>query len=250
MTVLKILLVPAVGMVFTDLLILRGDGPAIAAAVWLRLLTLGGIAAVYHLVKRAANRAEYERVVFVICMLGGASVIALQLVRPPDNLTVIRFEMMMVVGFFTALPNRARLQAIPAVALAVASVAVLILRPSAVPVYEIYSSAFTFGLAIGLGVLVTMRRETLQRSEATALRAEQELRTTLEQTMSELRVLTGVLPTCAHCRRIHTEAGEWQQMELYVREHSEAEFSHGVCPACAAELYPDIPPAPPRARRT
>ena len=244
MTVLKILVIPSIGWAFTDVMISRGDGAAIAASLWLRLLSLGGIAVVYALIKRATTRAEYEKVVFAIAMLGGATVIALQLVRPADNLTVIRFEIMMVVGYFTALPNRPLLQAIPGIALAVASLAILIFRPSHVPVYEIYSSALTFALAIGLGALVTVRRDAQQRREADALRAEQELRASLEQAMSELRVLKGVLPTCAHCKRIHTDAGEWQQMELYVRENSEAEFSHGVCPDCAAELYPEIPPAP------
>jgi hypothetical protein len=240
MTVLKILVVPSVGMAFTDLMISRGDVAAIASSLWIRLLTLGGIVAVYQLMKRATTRREYEQIVFVIATLGSAAVIALQLVRPPDNLTAVRFEMLMVVGFFTALPNRARLQAIPAIALAAASLGILTFRPSRVPVYEIWSSALTFGLAIGLGALVTVRRDLQQRREADALRAEQELRAALEQTMSELRVLKGVLPTCAHCKRIHTDTGEWQQMELYVREHSEAEFSHGVCPDCAAELYPEI----------
>lgn len=244
MTVLKILVIPSVGMAFTDFMISNGDLAAIAASLWLRVLSLGGIVVFYVLMKRAATRREYEALVLAITMLGSATVIALQLLRPPDSLTIIRFEMMMLVGFFTALPNRARFQALPAVTLAIGSLAILILRPSHVPLYEIYSSALTFGLAIALGALVTLRRDAQQRREAEALRTERELRATLELTMSELRVLRGVLPTCAHCKRIHTDTGEWQQMELYVRENSEAEFSHGVCPDCAAALYPEIPPAP------
>ena len=62
----------------------------------------------------------------------------------------------------------------------------------------------------------------------------------LEHTLAELRVLRGVLPICSHCRKIRTEVGDWQQLELYVREHSEADFSHGFCPDCIAEHYPAI----------
>lgn len=55
----------------------------------------------------------------------------------------------------------------------------------------------------------------------------------------EVKMLHGLLPICAHCRRIRDERGQWHQLEAYVRDHSEAEFSHGICPDCAAELYPD-----------
>jgi PAS domain S-box-containing protein len=55
----------------------------------------------------------------------------------------------------------------------------------------------------------------------------------------ELRALRGLLPICAHCRRIRDDQGQWHQLEAYVRDHSEAEFSHGICPDCAADLYPE-----------
>jgi hypothetical protein len=243
-TVLWVLLVPTFGMAFTDIMIVGNDPAAVAASLWLRALTAIGTAISLRIAHTLRTRAEYERLVLVISVLGTASILALQIIRPPDSLTVTRFEMMMIVGFFTALPNRAVKQALPAITLAIGSLGILVVRPSHIPGYEIVTIAFTFGLAIALGILVTVRRERLQQNEANALRAEQELTAALEQTLSELRVLRGVLPTCAHCRRIRADTGEWQQMELYVREHSEAEFSHGTCPTCAAELYPDIPPAP------
>ena len=53
----------------------------------------------------------------------------------------------------------------------------------------------------------------------------------------EIRVLKGILPTCATCKRIRNEDGHWEQMEMYVRRHSEAEFSHGLCPDCAVKTW-------------
>jgi hypothetical protein len=52
-----------------------------------------------------------------------------------------------------------------------------------------------------------------------------------------IRVLQGLLPVCSFCKRIRTENDSWEQMEAYIRKHSEAEFSHGVCPACAKREY-------------
>ncbi len=45
-------------------------------------------------------------------------------------------------------------------------------------------------------------------------------------------------PICASCKKIRDDQGYWQQVEVYIRDHSDAEFSHGICPDCMAELYP------------
>ncbi|MBU0993929.1 MAG: hypothetical protein KJ737_15650 [Proteobacteria bacterium] len=55
----------------------------------------------------------------------------------------------------------------------------------------------------------------------------------------KVRILEGRLPICASCKKIRNEKGEYEQMEKYVTEHSEASFSHGICPDCAEKLYPD-----------
>jgi hypothetical protein len=62
----------------------------------------------------------------------------------------------------------------------------------------------------------------------------------VEHMRAELDLLRGILPTCAGCKRIRTDDGMWEQMELYVAKHSAAEFSHGLCPACVDRLYPDF----------
>lgn len=68
-----------------------------------------------------------------------------------------------------------------------------------------------------------------------------EQRTTeLEQAKAEVKVLSGFLPICASCKDIRSDTGEWEQIESYIRDHSEAEFSHSYCPKCAQKLYSDI----------
>jgi AmiR/NasT family two-component response regulator len=60
----------------------------------------------------------------------------------------------------------------------------------------------------------------------------------LEEALSKVKTLRGLLPICASCKKIRDDQGYWQQVEVYVRDHSEAEFSHGLCPDCAKKLYP------------
>jgi ligand-binding sensor domain-containing protein len=56
---------------------------------------------------------------------------------------------------------------------------------------------------------------------------------------AQVHTLSGLLPICASCKKIRDDTGYWNQMEIYVREHSQAEFSHSICPDCMKTLYPD-----------
>lgn len=63
---------------------------------------------------------------------------------------------------------------------------------------------------------------------------------TLQDALNNVKLLSGLLPICASCKKIRDDKGYWNQIESYIREHSEAEFSHGLCPECAKRLYPEI----------
>lgn len=83
---------------------------------------------------------------------------------------------------------------------------------------------------VGTHTDVTLRKETELENE----RLFREHGEALEK----VKVLSGFLPICANCKSIRDDKGYWNQIESYVSQHSEAEFSHSVCPDCAQELYP------------
>ena len=62
----------------------------------------------------------------------------------------------------------------------------------------------------------------------------------LNDTLSKVRTLSGLLPICASCKKIRDDKGYWQKLETFVHEHSNAEFSHSICPDCMERLYPDF----------
>lgn len=66
-----------------------------------------------------------------------------------------------------------------------------------------------------------------------------ELNLELQQAMDEIKTLQGILPVCGHCKKIRDDSNSWHTMEEYLSDHSEAEFSHGVCPDCAKKFYPE-----------
>ena len=62
----------------------------------------------------------------------------------------------------------------------------------------------------------------------------------LQAALAEIKTLRGILPICSSCKKIRDDEGYWHQVEVYIRDHSEAEFSHGLCPECAKKLYPEL----------
>ena len=69
---------------------------------------------------------------------------------------------------------------------------------------------------------------------------KEKLITELQEALDKVKLLSGFLPICASCKKIRDDQGYWKQIETYIHENSEAKFSHGICPDCAKELYPEF----------
>ncbi|HDP95987.1 MAG TPA: hypothetical protein ENN40_11610 [Candidatus Aminicenantes bacterium] len=65
----------------------------------------------------------------------------------------------------------------------------------------------------------------------------------LRDKIAEIRSLQGILPICSHCKKVRNDKGYWEQVEMYIQTHSDARFSHGICPECAGKLYPGLAPS-------
>jgi len=77
---------------------------------------------------------------------------------------------------------------------------------------------------------------------ATDITSSKNLIAKLQEALDQINMLSGLLSICASCKRIRDEHQTWQPLESYIQAHSEAKFSHGVCPDCLRKLYPDYYP--------
>jgi integral membrane sensor domain MASE1 len=84
-------------------------------------------------------------------------------------------------------------------------------------------------MILGLATLVSERK----RAEANLERLVLEL----QEALGRIKTLKGLLPICSACKKIRDDKGYWNHIESYIRNHSEANFTHGICPSCAQELY-------------
>lgn len=88
------------------------------------------------------------------------------------------------------------------------------------------------------GTIQNKLLKTQEQLEET-LKEKEKLISELTETLNEVKTLRGIIPICAHCKKIRSDKGYWEQVEQYVQDRSEAQFSHALCPDCANHLYPD-----------
>lgn len=109
-------------------------------------------------------------------------------------------------------------------------------------------------MAVFYGVFAEMvRKERRQKAGlidyiAALKQAEEErekLIRQLQEALASIKTLSGLLPICYSCKQIRDDKGYWNQIETYIHDHSDAQFTHGICPACVAKLYPEYYPDKP-----
>jgi HAMP domain-containing protein len=146
--------------------------------------------------------------------------------------------------------NRGAMRAALAVFLVIFSAGLLISRTITRPIHKLAEAAKAIaGGDLGRRVQVSSRDEIgqLGRSfnqmlEKRQLAAEEKENLILElrDALSNVKTLKGLLPICAWCKKIRDDSGYWKKLETYLQEHSEASFTHGICPACLKKVDPDV----------
>ena len=92
----------------------------------------------------------------------------------------------------------------------------------------------TGGIVAGIIVARNIdRRKKLEREREDLIRD-------LQEALANIKTLSGLLPICASCKKIRDDTGYWNQIETYIKKHSDATFTHGICPECMKKLYPDV----------
>jgi len=81
---------------------------------------------------------------------------------------------------------------------------------------------------------------SLEKQRQRTMLSLQQTNRALQYALDEVKTLHGLLPICVYCKQIRSEDGEWVRLEKYVREHTHADFSHGLCPECYKTHYPEI----------
>lgn len=87
---------------------------------------------------------------------------------------------------------------------------------------------------------ISRQKHAEQELKKIAVSEREELISELQEALEKVKLLSGIFPICSSCKQIRDDKGYWHQVETYIKNHSEAEFSHSICPDCAERLYPEF----------
>lgn len=91
---------------------------------------------------------------------------------------------------------------------------------------------------ISESLLVRSVRYAMERKQAEE--EKEKLIAGLSEALENIKTLKGLLPICTSCKKIRNDTGYWERIEVYIRDRSDAEFTHSICPECTKKLYPDL----------
>lgn len=214
---LLLMIVPALWFVRTDFELYGHDWTLLRQrllwrAVMILVPLLGSVAMV-----RVRTRAAYERAALWLGMLLAVVTLALTFLRPVGSGLPLRSPLLVICILYFAMPSRVWRQCLAPLAL---SAGVIVLRATRLTGGGIDVGGDVVAIVglNALGVLAATRRVRLEEASSEAV--------------GELKALRGIIPICSYCRKVRSEVGDWQQIERYVHDHSDAAFSHGICPEC------------------
>ncbi|MFA5908138.1 MAG: hypothetical protein WC815_05110 [Vicinamibacterales bacterium] len=212
---------------------LDGLAPHVASAV-VAILAL-------WFVRRARTRAQFSGAVFAATLAIVPVFVTIALQQPQGWFYQPSQAILPLVAMYGALPNSVLRQVVPPLLLTAFLMFARIWMPGRAD-QPLGADLVVLALINAIGVVMVRRRAGLQNWVSEAWDRERAARAAAERALNELHTLRGIIPICSNCKKVRTDAGDWQQVEQYVHEHSAAQFSHGICPDCARKLYPDILP--------
>ncbi len=186
-------------------------------------------------------------IVAVLTIFGGVVKINSQIETGTNNFFTLIFS---AIAFTAMFGTRKALLALFVLFLGLVGGLHLIASASISPEKEFFLLSGTLNTVIAMIILLGLSYMNSMITEKALVTTQEELKKNImlnemlekkvERRTSELKILRGYLPICSSCKKIRDDKGCWSRLESYIRDHSEADFSHGICPDCAKKLYPDF----------
>lgn len=234
--VLLFILVPMFWSIGIEMMVYANDRRRMEVRVAVRLAALLVPVLGLVAVRMARSRAAFSRAVLALALTMDLN-LANNLLRPQGSILPMRAALTLLVVMFVAMPNSFARQVAPAL---IYTGGVIVERAwwlTSDAAGDFASDVLILLFVNAIGAVMVYRRLALEREIEVRFLGEKKARMTAERAMADLRTLRGIVPICSHCLKVRTEVGDWQQLEEYVCEHSDADFSHGICPDCMREHY-------------
>ncbi len=158
-----------------------------------------------------------------------------------SNMAIIVWELIIIIHIYTVVPTQLTIQTVLAIYLTIGEIIFFIaFKHKSWKTMETLSVFGAFMWANILGIFISHRNHKLRRKQFILNKIEQKIMEDLENALSEVKVLRGIIPICSFCKKIRNNKGYYEEVEDYISKHTDADFSHTICPECLKENYPDV----------
>jgi hypothetical protein len=233
----SIVAVAATGFAALDILF-YGSGPYDHVVLLTRALVLAASCGALLIARRIPRPLVFDCTATAWLAAALAMQLVVAMVRPAGWSPVPVMNMLLVLGAYTLLPVPLPFQAVPAVLFSLANCLVILGAGNAYPERVRVTLVAAYLVANVLGLIVSRRHGSLRRRQFRVLEHERQARRGLRAALDEVKVLRGIVPICSVCKKIRNDDGLYEAVEAYVTRHSEADFSHTLCPDCLRREYP------------
>lgn len=223
---------------------LHAAGPALATippVISLRLAAVVSTIVIVGVLSVVKTRSALELTIFAASLALLAMLVGIRALGAPSITRVLVFDMVFIPTAFMALPSRPGLALITVVLLGVTTGIRVLAAGASVAASDGMFLVIVYVTAIALGYISAAQRNHLRLDLVDARNAELDAAMDADRAKNELQSLRGIIPICSHCHRVRIEDGRlWEAVDMYVSRRTDAAFSHGVCPDCLVEHYPDV----------
>jgi len=219
-----------------DLELLRGSNNLYIA--WaIRAFSAAVAAVTAILARRSRHFGIFENMIFIWAILLAMGVMGANALFPADYTTHVAWDLLLALGAYALLPIGLTRQALVAIVFTFGDIILFSQHKDLDHPAALVDMTAAFICANIVGVYISWWLQRWRRKHFTSLRQESAARHRLEMALLEIKTLQGIIPICSKCKKVRTDEGQWRQVEAYVRDHTEADFSHGICPECEKGLY-------------
>ena len=240
--VVTFVILAATGLLFftvTESLYMPSDKAFVALQVG-RGTLLVLIMCISVVLMRMRSRLAFEKVTFSAAVALPLLAAAITLLRPTNDPVNFMLDLVLILSYYSFFHFPLRILVIPPLLITAVQVFLLFSYKEVDNTHGIHVIITALFLANVVGVLASRHANIRNRLRFLDFRAESNLRAEMETTLDRLELLEGLVPICAHCKRIRGDDGTWEQVEAFVSRGSKLEFSHGICPQCMRERYSDV----------
>lgn len=223
---------------------LRAAGPNLTSVPPVIAIRLSGVlfaAVITGALSLVKTRKALESTLLLASLGVVAIVLAIRSLSPAGNAHAFAFDLVYIATMFVALPAQPAVKLLPVTLLTLAAGFRFFEPGSGMDNSDRAYFSLIYVAAITIGYLASARRHQLGLDLTEARNAELAAVTEAGRARHELQTLRGIIPICSHCHRVRIEDGRlWEAVDMYVSRRTDAAFSHGVCPDCLLEHYPNV----------